>query len=68
MINKRKVLAHADLEIELLTDKNGIDLYSGKSSRYEPYQATAKTAIDCFFQFDIQLAEQKKLVALIQGQ
>ena len=67
MINsRRKILSHPDLEIEITYDKKGNDVYLGKSSRYEPFEATAATAIDCFFKFNIQLSEQKVLAALIK--
>jgi hypothetical protein len=64
--NQRKILSHPDLEIEISSDKRGNDIYSGKSRRYEPFEATAETAIECFFKFNIQLSEQKVLAALIR--
>jgi hypothetical protein len=69
MINTlhHKILNHPDLEIELTKSKNGEDMYIGRSSRYEPYEASANTAIDCFFKFNIQLAEQKIIAALLKA-
>jgi hypothetical protein len=67
MINaRRKILSHPDLEIDISSDKKGNDVYLGRSNRYEPYEASAETAIDCFFKFNIQLSEQKILAALIR--
>jgi hypothetical protein len=62
----RKVLSHPDLEIEIVTDKKGNDIYAGTSKRYEPFEATAETAMDCFFSFNIQLSEQKVIAALLK--
>jgi hypothetical protein len=62
----RKVLIHPDLEIEITRDTKGEDVYVGRSRKYEPYEAFAKTAIDCFFQFNIQLSEQKVMAALMK--
>jgi hypothetical protein len=69
MINtlQQKILNHPDLEIELTRSKKGEDMYVGRSSRYEPYEAFADTAIDCFFKFNIQLAEQKIIAALLKA-
>jgi hypothetical protein len=60
------VLNHPDLEIECSTDKQGNEKYIGRSKKYEPYEASAKTLIDCFFQFNIQLSEQKAIAVLIK--
>ncbi len=62
----KTILQHRDLKIELHYDKTGKEIYTGTSERYEPYQATAATAIDCFFCFNIQLSEQKQLAGLIK--
>jgi hypothetical protein len=71
MINKasaeRKVLQHPDLEIDLVSDTKGNDMYIGKSKRYEPYEASAGTAIDCFFKFNIQLSEQKIIASFLKN-
>jgi hypothetical protein len=66
MIQQRKILEHPDLQIELITNAKGKDVFMGRSRRYEPFEAAADTAIDCFFKFDIQLAEQKLIAALIR--
>lgn len=60
------ILTHPDLEIVLTRDKNGREVYIGRSHRYEPYEASAPTIMDCFFKFNIQLAEQKRLAALLK--
>lgn len=60
------VLSHPDLEIEIVNDKKGRNVYLGRSNKYEPFKASAETAIDCFFQFNIQLSEQKVLAALMR--
>lgn len=67
MINNHTapVLVHPDLEIRMETNKKGECLYVGTSHRYEPFEASASTVIDCFFKFNIQLAEQKVIAALI---
>jgi len=62
----KTVLQHRDLKIEMHYDKAGKEVFTGTSTRYEPYQATAATAIDCFFCFNIQLSEQKQIAALIK--
>ena len=64
--DKRLVLQHTDLTIELSYDRQGNELYTGTSPKYEPYTAIAKTIMDCFFQFNIQVAEQKEIAALIR--
>jgi hypothetical protein len=61
----RKILSHPDLEIDLVRDKNGKDSYIGQSKKYEPFNASAGSAYDCFFKFNIQLAEQKAISAFI---
>jgi hypothetical protein len=63
---KRRALIHPDLEIEITRNKKGEEVFVGKSKKYEPYEASADTAIDCFFQFNIQLSEQKIIAALIK--
>ncbi|MCE3281828.1 MAG: hypothetical protein K0Q66_565 [Chitinophagaceae bacterium] len=66
MINQiRKILSHPDLEIDLVRDKNGKDSYVGLSKKYEPFTASAGSAYDCFFKFNIQLAEQKVISAFM---
>ena len=67
MINKLPgtVLVHPDLEIRMERNKKGENVYVGTSHRYEPFEASASTVIDCFFKFNIQLAEQKVIAALI---
>ena len=64
--DRNKILLHPDLEIDKTSDANGKDVYIGKSKRYEPYEASARTAIDCFFKFNIQLSEQKIIAALMK--
>ncbi len=61
----RKILTHPDLEIELTRNAKGEEAYVGRSKRYEPYEASATTAIDCLFKFNIQLSEQKVIAALM---
>lgn len=60
-----KILMHPDLEIEKTKNKNGENIFVGKSKKYQPYEASAHTAIDCFFKFNIQLSEQKIIAALL---
>lgn len=62
----RKILEHPDLQIELMLDNNGKELYIGHSEKYEPHTASARSAYDCFFKFNIQLAEQKVLSGFIK--
>jgi len=61
------VLQHPDLEIGRMKGKNGADLFVGTSKKYEPFEASAETALDCFFKFDIQLSEQKLIVSLLKN-
>lgn len=63
---KRNLLQHPDLEIEMIVNATGEDMFVGRSSRYEPFEASAASAIECFFKFDIQLAEQKLLAAAMK--
>ncbi len=61
----RIILDHCDLMIKVDYDKDGNAKFVGKSTRYEPYEAIASSAIDCFFCFNIQLAEQKKIAVFL---
>ncbi len=62
-----KVLQHPDLEIGRMKGENGNDLFVGRSKKYEPYEASAETALDCFFKFNIQLSEQKLIVSHLKS-
>jgi hypothetical protein len=62
---KKKILIHPDLQIEMVTDNKGNELYIGHSEKYEPHTASAATALDCFFKFNIQLSEQKIISGFI---
>ncbi len=65
-MRQQKILDHPDLQIELITNAKGKDVFTGKSRKYEPFEAAADSAIECFFAFDIQLAEQKIIAALMR--
>lgn len=65
-MRNNKLLEHPDLEIEVVKDAKGKDIFLGKSRRYEPFEAAADTALDCLFKFNIQLAEQKVIAALMR--
>lgn len=64
--HQHKVLIHPDLEICVSTDKKGHDVYTGTSKKYEPFEATAASAIECFFKFNIQLADQKLIAGFLK--
>ena len=67
MKQKGKILEHPDLQIEMVCNAKGEESYSGRSQRYEPYEASAPTAVDCLFMFNIQLSEQKIMAALLKS-
>lgn len=64
-ITERRILDHSDLVIEVHYNKHGKAFFVGKSARYEPYEASASSVFDCFFCFDIQLDEQKRIAVLL---
>jgi len=63
--SEKTILSHDDLTIKVSYDQKGQMMFEGRSEKYKPHHATAATLLDCFFCFDIQLADQKKIASLL---